>query len=472
MVNRVDSHNDDTSEFRPLCAVRVEEDHDHDHDLGDYRRHGQPAAQATSWFTPEHKNNARLFPFLMLLAAMTAVMTFSATTTTPRSSSITTTNDGFRPAGQLRLDWEHLQPQSKIARELTAQRYDCNNNHTKLMWFDIGGGGLGAALGAYTYAMCFAHNPDLHGDGRQVRLYTPHFMFRDKAVSSVNSDVSDLTAYFTTLELNCPGDREEAARQQASARPEDTQLDIFKLRKHRKKINVCESILGRPGYKGVYSNLDMRASAVEAIFTAGLSPAIVSEARRQHALVFGERGAPPSAQLITVHVRWGDKKTEMQLVDMDEYISAVYGIAAAQGLEPAATHVYLATEDPAAVQAFTEAADPAWHLYIDQFYKDMLPFRNNVTQEVASVARDGNGHVGLLALGSLLVAMEANHFVLTSASNWSRRMNELRRTVVRSTCPGGYVEPSSLDQPADCTSAVDLRVADFWMERDADGNGV
>jgi hypothetical protein len=204
------------------------------------------------------------------------------------------------------------------------------------------------------------------------------------------------------------------------------------------------------------------------MFTAGLSPVIIEEAKRQHALVFPE-GAPPSRQLITAHVRWGDKKTEMELVPIQQYVESVENISLANGLKAHETHVYLATEDPAAVTAFKDAMNPEWHLYLDQFYVEMLPHPNNETQEIVGVARDGDyGHTGLLAVGSLLVAMEANHFILTSASNWSRLMNELRRSIIRAQCPGGWQEPhimipdtTGAAAKPDCTSAIDLRKATY-----------
>ena len=50
------------------------------------------------------------------------------------------------------------------------------------------------------------------------------------------------------------------------------------------------------------------------------------------------------------------------------------------------------------------------------------------------VAKKMDGKPGLIALGSLLVAMEANDFVLTTGSNWSRLINELHRNVLDPRC--------------------------------------
>jgi hypothetical protein len=48
----------------------------------------------------------------------------------------------------------------------------------------------------------------------------------------------------------------------------------------------------------------------------------------------------------------------------------------------------------------------------------------------------------------LLVALEANYFVLTTASNWSRLMNELRKNVLDPSC-------------GDCTRMIDLRPGEW-----------
>ena len=371
--------------------------------------------------------------------------------------------DSRSQPGQLRIDWSSVQPHSQLAKLLTAQRTDCSQ---PLKWYEPNLlGGLGNELRSYTLALCLAHQ-------YQVRLYTPHFTFMDPSLVH-EGDPSLLNPFFTTLELQCPGDVAVAQQQQQLPYKQlkKQRFDIWKKQIWmRNKDYPCASLLNQlPDY----SNLDARATSLEAVFTAGLSQAVVEEAQRQHKRVFSN-GVPPAEQLITVHVRWGDKATEMELVPMQEYIQAVYEIAEQQGLQPSDTHVFLATEDPKAVEAFNAGADERWTVYTDQFYYDFLPLRSNETQDVAAITHDNHGDVGLLAMGSLLVALEANHYVLTSASNWSRMMNLLRRTVVRAAaCEGGFIEPG---QPGfverDCTSAVDLRKSDFWMEWDKEGNGV
>jgi tagatose-1,6-bisphosphate aldolase len=54
-----------------------------------------------------------------------------------------------------------------------------------------------------------------------------------------------------------------------------------------------------------------------------------------------------------------------------------------------------------------------------------------------------NGKNALESLGALLVAMESYGYVLTTGSNWSRLMNELRKNVVDPRC-------------GKCTKMIDL----------------
>ena len=107
-------------------------------------------------------------------------------------------------------------------------------------------------------------------------------------------------------------------------------------------------------------------------------------------------------------------------------------------------NIYLATEDPEAVEEFRKALPVGWSLFVDQFLIDTSHHRVDEYNGSPKMAKALNGKAGLLALGSLLVAMEANDFVLTTASNWSRLMDELRQSILDPRC-------------GNCTSMIDLR---------------
>lgn len=49
-------------------------------------------------------------------------------------------------------------------------------------------------------------------------------------------------------------------------------------------------------------------------------------------------------------------------------------------------------------------------------------------------AASSKGAAGLQSIATLLVALEADNYVLTTDSNWSRLVDELRRSVIDSKC--------------------------------------
>lgn len=141
-------------------------------------------------------------------------------------------------------------------------------------------------------------------------------------------------------------------------------------------------------------------------------------------------------------------------VEILDYINAVHDILdkrrTMQNLSTKSriekANIYLATEDPEAVRQFRKLIPENWNLFVDQFLIETTEFRHKQYNGPPKMAKDLKGKAGLLALGSLLVAMEANDFVLTTKSNWSQLMDELRRAILDPRC-------------GNCTSLIDLRPA-------------
>ncbi|KAL7567520.1 hypothetical protein ACA910_009528 [Epithemia clementina (nom. ined.)] len=213
---------------------------------------------------------------------------------------------------------------------------------------------------------------------------------------------------------------------------------------------------------------EFRIGAVEYLFTT-VSPTVVQWAEHwlRH-VVFPETHGVVPKNLITVHVRWGDKGREMPLVPIQSYIHACQEILERRRRRArwndsnhdereheSSVHIYLATTDPAAVEAMKNHMPSHWNLYLDPYLTQVLRWvvgnhsnsnnrstdnhnnnHNNNHNTTAAHKEEYNGHArlakeshgfsGLAALASLLIAMEANDFVLTTASNWSLLMNELR----------------------------------------------
>lgn len=63
-----------------------------------------------------------------------------------------------------------------------------------------------------------------------------------------------------------------------------------------------------------------------------------------------------------------------------------------------------------------------WAINMDAVFKTNLP--------PAQVATSSKGAAGLESLTTLLVALEADNYVLSTDSNWSRLVDELRRSIV------------------------------------------
>jgi hypothetical protein len=203
-----------------------------------------------------------------------------------------------------------------------------------------------------------------------------------------------------------------------------------------------------------------RAATVEYIFSS-ISPMVIQEAQRQVGVVFGRNGAPHD--LITVHVRWGDKSHEMTLMSIDRYIDAVWTILDEKhnttreerqnGTNVTVeANIYLATEDPAAVEAFVQAAPKSWNVFVDVGVEELTPFRppSSVVNGPSRMAINTLGRGGLVNMASLLVSMEANDYVLSTASSFGRVMNNIRTNIIDPRC-------------GNCTRLVDLQPGAWVM---------
>ena len=182
---------------------------------------------------------------------------------------------------------------------------------------------------------------------------------------------------------------------------------------------------------------EFRAATMEYMFQT-LSPLVLQEASRQVGLLFPQGQAPPD--LIAVHIRWGDKFWEMDLVPIAEYIQAVEQLVA----ESAHAHIYLATEDPRAAKEFIATAPSHWNIYIDRTLVELTAVRPTKGNRASWMAKNTQGRAGLMNVASWLIALEANRFVLTTASNWSRIINDLRKSLIDPHC-------------GNCTQLIDLR---------------
>lgn len=192
------------------------------------------------------------------------------------------------------------------------------------------------------------------------------------------------------------------------------------------------------------SRTAFRAAAMEYMFS-NLNPALIEEARKAIADVFGQQGIPED--LITVHIRWGDKSIEMKLVTEVEYFRAIDAAVSKHNISN--PHIFVSTEDAPALEKLQEQLTKHGKTWKLHHYAPLLASHPPATAAQLHVDRALNGKSSLVAL---LLAMEAKHYILTTGSNWSRLMNELRMNVIDIKCNG-------------CTTMVDLRQA-HWKYQD------
>ena len=348
---------------------------------------------------------------------------------------------------RLRFDYTNLERLSPLAKKIEAIQNDCSirrQAHYEL----LNSAGLGSEL--HTYSMTLIAVMEM----QNVRFRTIYpWIYNDVEKCGNSSPNSPMKCYFPQAEPHCP------------ATANETELQTFEI---NYRVYTRDASPNITALAGGHSNV--RAATTEYLLTR-VSDIVQTEGERQLNIVFGNRTMGVPKNLITVHIRWGDKQAEMELVPIEKYVKAVQEILdnrPAQkkqqhvqnklvGMDRSTAidgdsdvddevHIYLATEDPDAYEEFMKSKPKHWNVYLDQYYVEMLDYRlkygeSNIHYYAAKGIMAGRN--GLVALGSLLVAMEANDFVLTTASNWSRLMNELRKNVVHVRCQN-------------CTTMIDL----------------
>jgi hypothetical protein len=332
--------------------------------------------------------------------------------------------------GRLRRQWFSNPPRSEYAKVIAQHQSNCSLSlATHYMDNTFG---LGSHLVLWGQAMCNG----LETNRRMQSFTSSPWIWLDQDNCDI-SNTSPLHCYFPNAEPQCTdGDKDNNNNNQ-------TMPPSINITDPRQRKDWCQQIqTATPELKA-----EIRASSTEYIFQQ-VSPLVIQEAQRQIGVVFGGGGFVPR-DLVTVHIRWGDKFWEMDLPSIDEYINAVKRLLCKRnGREGNTTvsnaNIYLATEDPQAYQEFLRAKPAGWKVFADITIQEIDAFRPLKGNRASWAARNTAGRSGLIALGSLLVAMEARMFVLTTKSNWSTLMNHLRTQIIDPQC-------------GNCTDMIDLR---------------
>ena len=344
--------------------------------------------------------------------------------------------------------WEAIaEPTSDHLSPLAQEIYKLQNNCSlPTATFELDNDfGLGSHLHLWSQALCNAWQ-----HGWRLQTHNPHWLWLDQAYCDPElAEQSPLLCYFSRSENQCPPNSATSA-----TTPNKYNITIPDPRITRLR---CRRLQDNPNAVS-----EFRAAAIEYLFHRALSHTVIREAERQLGLQWQQSYATAAANnnnghdhhfLIAVHMRWGDKFWEMDLAPASEYVEAVQKLLPSPNNNSnnnnhSSVAVYLACEDPRAVREFLQAAPADWKVYVDRTVTELNAFRPTKGNRASWTTRNTKGRAGLVALGSLLVALEADSFVLTTKSNWSRLINELRQNVLDVRC-------------GNCTRMIDLRPGEW-----------
>jgi hypothetical protein len=332
----------------------------------------------------------------------------------------------------LRYDWGNLDLQSPFAKQMSAHQENCSLPLIKFR--QRYGIGIGSDLHVWTQALCNAMEIN-------SRLWTPP-PWEDAGPNGTcdgGAEKSAINCLFPNAELRCPQDAALTANESSS----DSIPWLFMPKNlslpHQRGCNQTLS-------RGHYTSVDLRTTGIEYLFSR-ITADVIHEAERRLGKMFPD-GVPKD--LITVHVRWGDKLIkEMERVSVENYTLAIQNLLERRP-ERSPVNIFLATEDPQAVKQFREAAKLLnWTLFVDPYVREMKRYYRGGINNNPKMTKKLQGKPAISALASLLISLEANTFVLVTKSNWSRMINELRQAVIDPRC-------------GNCTTMTDLSYEEGW----------
>jgi hypothetical protein len=253
---------------------------------------------------------------------------------------------------------------------------------------------------------------------------------------------SAMNCLFPKAELRCPHDVALTSRSRTRRNISRLPTALAPADERMPDRSGCDQTLSRGNYKLV----DVRTAGIEYLFSR-VTTDVIREAERYLESMF-PTGVPHD--LITVHVRWGDKVLEeMERVSLEDYSSAVQKLLTRRP-NGSPVNIFLATEDPQAAEQFRAMAKSLnWTVHVDPYVEEMKPYYRKGLNNNPLMTKDLQGRPTINALASLLVSLEANYYVLTTNSNWSRMMNELRQAVIDPRC-------------GNCTVMIDLSPGEGW----------
>lgn len=318
----------------------------------------------------------------------------------------------------LKNEWNQGKLYSNLAKQLKnhLENIDCSitHNHFHFTYY-----GLGSELHMWSQALCNSLEK-----GTSLMQINQTWSWNDQQLCPPDSDYRQpLNCYFNIYN-RCP----------------------FIPLHHRHNppvISVSNNFDMCPHWiRDEESRQLFRAASMEYVFS-NISDAVINHTDVAIAETFGPKGIQDTENMVTVHIRAGDKVKEMNLVSDQVFIINIDYMIRKNMISDSPT-IFVITENTESWMSFQRAVAkevrPKWKIFrysythLNDTESEKLPAYN---------AQITGGSSGLSSIISLLIGLEAKYFLLTTGSNWSRLLNELRRNVVDARC-------------GNCTHIIDL----------------
>ena len=373
--------------------------------------------------------------------------------------------------------WSRL-PLPSMSQAIGRSQQGCS----QVAFHELSGMGLGSSLHSWASALCWAHghNRTLIAapegglvcddpaalktqEATYCRLRTHEatsstpFLWEDAALcSSVAAPYKPLTCYFGERANPCAAEGVRAPLALARRRPGGCGL------------RVCDNACG--SYAMLMGHL-----------FGTLSPTVYERAAVALKSIFGAGGVP--ANMVAIHIRWGDKAVSGEAVP--RIPASSYAFAAAQLLKQhnvptRKATIFVTTEDFSALEEFTAHVDrhhPGWvvRTYLPAIAQDSSPDPKK-TPGIARLggmftspmkaARETRGALGLQSLVSLLLTLEARFYVVTALSNWGALIHELHTVLSEGEGRGHPSLADSYVVNLNHTYAARIRIREFMRIRE------
>lgn len=237
--------------------------------------------------------------------------------------------------GSLKRNWLHNPPLSDFAKQLESHQSNCSiplaTHHFDNTF------GLGSHFILWGQALCNGMEAR-----SRMRSHAPEWLWLDQEHCDMNEQavVSPMLCYFPASEHRCSSVHESSTVTAENSNDVTALLNITDPRKQKQWCQLAK--------ESEESRAMIRASSTEYLFQR-LSPLVIREAKRQIGIIFPNGVVPED--MVTVHIRWGDKFWEMDLPPIQEYITAVHEILSSKSTLDGHTtanattaNIYLATE--------------------------------------------------------------------------------------------------------------------------------